>query len=63
MSSKVPDYKISIRLDRRRIKDDNSYPVKLRVYGKASKKEKWYSLGIYLTEREFGPSFQKHSSF
>ncbi|WP_158973876.1 phage integrase SAM-like domain-containing protein [Cellulophaga sp. L1A9] len=29
------------------------YPVKLRVYGKTSKKEKWYSLDIDLTEKEF----------
>lgn len=45
--------KISIRLDNRRKKDSGKYPIKLRVYGKVSKKEKWYSLGIDLKEKEF----------
>lgn len=53
MSAKIPDYKISIRLDNRRKKDDGKYPIKLRVYGKATKKEKWYSLDIDLTEKDF----------
>ena len=46
-------YNISIRLDTRRKKDTGMYPVKLRVYGKASKKEKWYSLDIDLTEKDY----------
>lgn len=46
-------YNISIRLDKRRKKDTGKYPVKLRVYGKQSKKEKWYSLDIDLREKDF----------
>tara|TARA_R110002050_G_scaffold4573_2_gene22158 strand:- start:70131 stop:71375 length:1245 start_codon:yes stop_codon:yes gene_type:complete len=46
-------YNISIRLDTRRKKDTGLYPVKLRVYGKASKKEKWYGLDIDLTEKDY----------
>ncbi|CDF80440.1 integrase [Formosa agariphila KMM 3901] len=46
-------YNISIRLDNRRKKDSGKYPVKLRVYGKATQKEKWYSLDIDMTEKEF----------
>ena len=46
-------YNISIRLDKRRKKDTGLYPVKLRVYGKQGKKEKWYSLNIDLKEKEF----------
>jgi site-specific recombinase XerD len=45
--------KISIRLDNRRKLDCGKYPIKLRVYGKVSQKEKWYSLDIDLTEKEF----------
>ncbi|MGJ8666713.1 MAG: tyrosine-type recombinase/integrase [Patiriisocius sp.] len=47
------DYNISIRLDKRRKKDTGLYPVKIRVYGKATTKEKWYSLNIDLTEKKF----------
>ncbi|WP_178989523.1 tyrosine-type recombinase/integrase [Winogradskyella schleiferi] len=46
-------YNISIRLDKRRKKDSGTYPVKLRVYGKATQKEKWYNLNIDLTKTEF----------
>lgn len=46
-------YKISIRLDNRRRKQSGKYPVKLRVYGKVTQKEKWYTLDIDLTEHEF----------
>jgi site-specific recombinase XerD len=46
-------YNISIRLDKRRKKDSGMYPVKLRVYGKAATKEKWYNLDIDLTEKEY----------
>ncbi|MGY0391940.1 tyrosine-type recombinase/integrase [Bizionia sp. KMM 8389] len=53
MSKKIDDYKISIRLDVRRKKANKNYPVKLRVYGKQVKKEKWYSLDIDLTEDKF----------
>jgi len=47
------NYRISIRLDNRRIKDSGKYPVKLRVYGKANQTEKWYSLDVDMTENEF----------
>ncbi|MBU2921489.1 site-specific integrase [Winogradskyella psychrotolerans] len=50
---KKEDYLISIKLDNRRKKQSGKYPVKLRVYGKNTQKEKWYSLGIDLTEKEF----------
>ncbi|WP_198520068.1 phage integrase SAM-like domain-containing protein [Lacinutrix sp. Bg11-31] len=46
-------YNISIRLDTRRKKDSGMYPIKLRVYGKATQKEKWYNLDIDLTEVEY----------
>jgi site-specific recombinase XerD len=44
-------YNISIRLDNRRVKDNGKYPIKLRVYNKEI--EKWYSLDIDLTEKEY----------
>ena len=44
-------YNISIRLDKRRAKDNGKYPIKLRVY--YNKVEKWYSLDIDLTNNEF----------
>lgn len=47
------NYKISIRLDNRRKKQSGKYPVKLRVYDKISKKEKWYALGIDLTLNQY----------
>lgn len=53
MSAKIEDYKISVRLDIRRKKESEKYPVKLRVYGKKTKIEKWYSLDIDLTVTEF----------
>jgi site-specific recombinase XerD len=53
MSSKIDAFLISIRLDTRRKKENAKYPVKLRVYGKQSKIEKWYSLDTDLTEKEF----------
>ena len=46
-------YKISIRLDNRRKKQSEKYPIKLRVYGKDTQIEKWYSLGIDLTIDKF----------
>ncbi len=49
----VKEYNISIRLDNRRKKVTGKYPIKLRVYGKVTTKEKWYSLGIELSEEEF----------
>jgi site-specific recombinase XerD len=49
----IKEYNISIRLDNRRKKDSGKYPIKLRVYGKAFQKEKWYNLGIDLTEAEY----------
>jgi site-specific recombinase XerD len=50
---KKEEYRISIRPDNRREKDSGKYPIKLRVYGKVTQKEKWYSLGIDLTVDEF----------
>ena len=47
------NFRISIRLDNRRKKDSGKYPVKLRVYGKVTQKEKWYTLDIDLTEDLF----------
>lgn len=53
MNKKIDDYKISIKLDVRRKKANKTYPVKLRVYGKQTKKEKLYSLDVDLTEDKF----------
>ncbi|WP_308991666.1 site-specific integrase [Mariniflexile litorale] len=53
MSEKIKGYKISIRLDIRRKKETQKYPVKLRVYGKQTQIEKWYALDIDLTEKQF----------
>lgn len=47
------NYSISIVLDKRRIKSDGKYPVKLRVFNKVLKKDKRYLLDIDLTENEF----------
>ena len=33
------------------MKDNGKYPIKLRVYNRG--KEKWYSLDLYLTDKEF----------
>jgi site-specific recombinase XerD len=49
----ITEYNISIRLDNRRKKDSGKYPIKLRVYGKVSRKEKWYNLDIDLTIVEY----------
>jgi hypothetical protein len=49
----VKEYNISIKLDNRRKKDSGMYPIKLRVYGKAIRKEKWYTLDIDLLEGDF----------
>ncbi|MBE7686266.1 tyrosine-type recombinase/integrase [Tenacibaculum piscium] len=49
----VKEYNISIRLDNRRKKDSGRYPIKLRVYGKITRKEKWYALDIDLSEADF----------
>jgi hypothetical protein len=35
-------------------KETEKYPVKLRVYGKQTQIEKWYSLDIDLTVKPFG---------
>ncbi|WP_055445539.1 tyrosine-type recombinase/integrase [Lacinutrix himadriensis] len=50
---KKDNFLISIKLDNRRKKQSGKYPVKLRVYGKISQKEKWYALDLDLTEKEF----------
>ena len=44
---------ISIVLDKRRKKENGTYPVKLRVFNKTFKKDKRYVLNIDLTEPEF----------
>lgn len=48
-------YNISIVLDKRRAKENGTYPVKLRVYSKTGsvKKVKHYSLDVDLTEDKF----------
>lgn len=50
---KQMDITISIVLDKRRAKENNTYPVKLRVFNKVLKKDKRYSLDIDLTIKEF----------
>lgn len=47
-------YSISIVLDKRRQKASGKYPVKLRVFNRALKKDKRYVLGVDLTIKEFG---------
>lgn len=44
---------VSIVLDKRRIKDDGKFPVKLRVFSKDLKKDKRYPLDIDLTLESF----------
>lgn len=46
-------YNISIVLDKRRKKENGTYPVKLRVFNKISKKDKRYVLDIDLTKDKF----------
>jgi site-specific recombinase XerD len=46
-------YSISIVLDKRRIKSDGKYPVKLRVFNRVLKKDKRYLLDIDLMDKEF----------
>ena len=47
------DYIITIYLDKRRAKKDNSYPVKLKIYSSKLKKRKYYSTKISLDEENF----------
>lgn len=47
------DITISIVLDKRRAKENNTYPVKLRVFNRVLKKDKRYSLDTDLTIKEF----------
>lgn len=47
------NYSISIVLDKRREKENGTYPVKLRVFSKTLKKDKRYLLDIDLTKDEF----------
>ncbi len=49
---------VSIRLDNRRKKTSGKYPVKLRAYNKENQKEKWYTLGIDLTEKDYNSIWQ-----
>ena len=46
-------FQISIYLDKRRVKNSNLYPVKLRVYANEIKKQKLYPTKYDLTEKEF----------
>ncbi len=46
-------YSISIVLDKRRVKANGKYPVKLRVFNRILKKDKRYLLDIDLTDKEF----------
>lgn len=46
-------YTISIVLDKRRIKSNNTFPVKLRVFNRQLKKDKRYPLDIDLSETDF----------
>jgi site-specific recombinase XerD len=46
-------FRISIVLDKRRVKENGKYPVKLRVFSKVFKKDKRYLLDIDLTSDEF----------
>lgn len=48
---------LSLFLDTRRAKRDNSYPVKLRVYSPEIQKAKLYSTQYSLTEKEFKASW------
>ncbi|CAM1352357.1 tyrosine-type recombinase/integrase [Tenacibaculum insulae] len=46
-------YSISIVLDKRRVKSNGKFPVKLRVFNKQLKKDKRYPLDIDLSKQEF----------
>ena len=46
-------YAVSIVLDKRRLKSDGTYPLKLRVFNRQLKKDKRYPLDIGLHEKEF----------
>ena len=49
----INNYSISVYLDKRRKKKTGKYPVKLRVYAKATDKIKLYSTVFNLKENEF----------
>ena len=49
---------ISIVLDTRREKKNETYPVKLRVYSRLLQIAKMYSTGFDMTEREFESVWQ-----
>jgi integrase/recombinase XerD len=49
---------ISIVLDTRRGKKNETYPVKLRVYSRLMQKAKMYSTGFDMTEKEFESVWQ-----
>ncbi|MHA7101255.1 tyrosine-type recombinase/integrase [Roseivirga pacifica] len=44
---------ISIVLDKRRVKTNGKFPVKLRVYFSATKKQKLYNLNLEYSEKDF----------
>ena len=49
----IAQYNISIILDNRRVKSKGTFPVKLRVYSKATQTKKLYSLDIDMTPKAF----------
>ena len=49
----IAQYNISIVIDKRREKAKGTYPVKLRVYSKATQKSKLYSLDIDMAPKNF----------
>ena len=49
----IAQYNISIILDNRRVKSKGAFPVKLRVYSKATQTKKLYSLDIDMTPKAF----------
>ncbi len=52
------DVFISIVLDKRRLKSNNLYPVKLRVYSKSFKTQKLYPTKFEMNEREFSSTWE-----
>jgi len=52
------DFTIDIRLDARRAKRGNRFPVKLRVYSASLQQAKLYKIGYDLTEKEFHSTWQ-----
>ncbi|QQM28088.1 site-specific integrase [Elizabethkingia sp. M8] len=47
------DFVISVTLDKRRLKTDNTYPVRLRVFTPHDRKQKLYATAFSFTEKDF----------